>query len=190
MAFVYTPYRNPYVGTIADLMARGEDAKAKALMAEAGYADGFSIDILGYRNRQVAEAIINDLRTIGIRANLRWLQYPAVVERRRANQAPMIVDDWGSSSINDVAAILPVFFNTGADDYAMDKAVAEAIAKGGSVNDVGERKAAYAEALQRVTDQAYFVPLHTMPINYVFTKDLDMPVPADEIPEFYRARWK
>ena len=32
MAFEYTPYRNPYIGTIADLMARGEDAKAKALI--------------------------------------------------------------------------------------------------------------------------------------------------------------
>ena len=32
MAFEYTPYRNPYIGTIADLMARGEDAKAKALV--------------------------------------------------------------------------------------------------------------------------------------------------------------
>ena len=188
---VHAPCYPSQLGCDAEVVRYDHDvAKAKALMAEAGYADGFSIDILGYRNRQVAEAIINDLRTIGIRANLRWLQYPAVVERRRANQAPMIVDDWGSSSINDVAAILPVFFNTGADDYAMDKAVAEAIAKGGSVNDVGERKAAYAEALQRITDQAYFVPLHTMPINYVFTKDLDMPVPADEIPEFYRARWK
>lgn len=32
MAFEYTPYRNPYIGTIADLMARGEDAKAKMLI--------------------------------------------------------------------------------------------------------------------------------------------------------------
>ncbi len=32
MAFEYTPYRNPYIGSIADLMARGGDAKAKALM--------------------------------------------------------------------------------------------------------------------------------------------------------------
>lgn len=32
MAFEYTPYRNPYIGTIADLMARGKDAKAKALI--------------------------------------------------------------------------------------------------------------------------------------------------------------
>ncbi len=32
MAFEYTPYRNPYIGSIADLMARGGDAKARALM--------------------------------------------------------------------------------------------------------------------------------------------------------------
>ena len=32
MAFDFQAYRNPYVGTIAELMARGEDAKAKALI--------------------------------------------------------------------------------------------------------------------------------------------------------------
>ena len=73
-------------------------------MAEAGQTGGITIDLLGYRNRQVTEAIIGNLRAIGVTANLQWLQDPAVVQKRRANDAPMIVDDWGSSSINDVAA--------------------------------------------------------------------------------------
>ena len=32
MPFEYQAYRNPYVGTIAELLSRGEDAKAKALI--------------------------------------------------------------------------------------------------------------------------------------------------------------
>ena len=32
MAFDFQAYRNPYVSTIADLLSRGEDAKAKALV--------------------------------------------------------------------------------------------------------------------------------------------------------------
>jgi hypothetical protein len=34
------------------------------------------------------------------------------------------------------------------------------------------------------------VPLFTMPITYVFDAGLDLPVPNDESPEFWRARWK
>jgi peptide/nickel transport system substrate-binding protein len=164
--------------------------KAKALMQEAGYANGFAIDIIGYRNRQVAEAIVGDLRAIGITANLKWLQYPAAVQKRRANEAPMLIDDWGSNSINDVAAILPPFFTNGVDDFAMDKAVAADIIAGGGTNEATARKAAYSKALKRIADQAYWVPLFTMPLNYAFSSTLDLPVNRAEIPEFYRAKWK
>jgi peptide/nickel transport system substrate-binding protein len=167
-----------------------DPTKAKALMAEAGHADGFKVDMLGYRSRPVAEAIIGNLRSIGITANLQWLQYPAVVQKRRANEAPMIVDDWGSNSISDVFAMLPPFFTGGADDYSMDPVVITAVQKGGSTNDRTARAEAYATALKRIADQAYWVPLFTMPVNYVFSADLDFPVPGDEIPEFWRARWK
>lgn len=57
MAFTFQAYRNPYVSTIADLLSRGEDAKAKALIdvanaqaraAEArGQAYGGAIESVG-----------------------------------------------------------------------------------------------------------------------------------------------
>jgi peptide/nickel transport system substrate-binding protein len=165
-------------------------SQATALMQKAGYAGGFTVDILGYRNRQVADAIIGDLRAIGITANLKWLQYPAAVQKRRANEAPMLIDDWGSNSVNDVAAILPAFFTNGVDDFSMDKQVAQDIIAGGATNDAAARKAAYSAALKRIAENAYWVPLFTMPINYVFSAALDFPVNRAEIPEFYRAQWK
>lgn len=165
-------------------------AKARALLAEAGRGAGFNLDIYAYRNRQVAEAIIGNLRAIGITANLRWVQYPAMVQRRRSNETPMVIDDWGSNSIDDVGAILPVFFNSGPDDYAMDQSVTAMVGRGGATTDRAARQAAYADALKRIADQAYVVPLFTMPVTYVFNAGLEMPVPNDEIPEFWRARWK
>jgi peptide/nickel transport system substrate-binding protein len=72
----------------------------------------------------------------------------------------------------------------------MDPAVTAMLARGGGTTDRATRQAAYAEALKRIADQAYVVPLFTMPITYVFNAGLDLPVPNDEIPEFWRARWK
>lgn len=165
-------------------------ASAKALMAEAGFADGFDIELYGYRSRPVADAIVGYLRAIGIRASLRWLQYPAVIQKRRDNGAPMVIDDWGSSSINDVVAFLPFFFDGGGNDQAMDPKLIELVRQGGATADPEARKRIYAEALTRIADQAYWLPLWTMPVNYVFSADLDIPITGDENPPFWRARWK
>jgi peptide/nickel transport system substrate-binding protein len=102
----------------------------------------------------------------------------------------MIVDDWGSFSLDDVSAFLPTFYNGGADDYTMDPEVTAAVNKGGSTNNKPAREAAYRSALKRIAEQAYTIPLFTMPVNYAFSSTLDMPIRADEIPEFWRARWK
>lgn len=165
-------------------------ARARALMAEAGQSGGFELDIYAYRSRPVAEAIINYLRAIGIRANLRWLQYPAVIQKRRENEAPLVVDDWGSGSVNDVAAFLPFFFTGTGEDQARDAELTAAVNRGGATNDPEARRAAYAEALRRIADQAYWVPLFTMPVNYVHGANLEIPITADEIPQFWRARWR
>jgi peptide/nickel transport system substrate-binding protein len=50
--------------------------KAKALLAEAGYPDGFAIDFYAYRDRAYAEAMLAYLAEVGITANLKYLQYP------------------------------------------------------------------------------------------------------------------
>jgi peptide/nickel transport system substrate-binding protein len=45
-------------------------AKAKELLAKAGYPNGFEIDLYGYRDRQLAEAIMGDLAKVGIKTKL------------------------------------------------------------------------------------------------------------------------
>jgi len=165
-------------------------AKAKALMTEAGYPNGFDIEVLASRSRPVADAIIGYLAAIGIRGKLQFLQYPAVVEKRRSNQAALVIDDWGSSSINDTSAMVDSFFRNGPDDYTKDPAIIGALDKASKTLDVDVRKAAFKDMLQRVANEAYWLPLFTMPINYVLSADVEMPVSPDEVPEFYRARWK
>ena len=57
-------------------------------------------------------------------------------------------------------------FDGGADDYARDPDVQKLVAEGGSSNDAEARKKAYSAAIQRITEQAYWLPLHTYVTTY------------------------
>src|SRR5262249_18520688 len=55
-----------------------DPAKAKALLAEAGYPEGFQLPLYGYRDRPYSEAVVGYLRKVGITAELRFLQWTAL----------------------------------------------------------------------------------------------------------------
>ena len=66
---------------------------AKALLAEAGYADGFETDLYVMNtdpNPRIAQAIQQDLKAIGITANIRSLAQANVIEAGGAGTAPMV----------------------------------------------------------------------------------------------------
>ncbi len=178
-------------GCLTDLPGYEYDpAKARALLAEAGYPDGFTIDIYGYRSRPVADAILGYLRDIGITGNLSWQQYPAVVTARRDGKAPLVIDDFGSSGVADAGYILSYFFAGTSDDLVHDAEVTALVEAGNTSIDQDLRAKAYGDAERRIAEQAYWVPLFSMPINYVAKTNLDLPIPRDENVEFWRATWK
>ena len=167
-----------------------DPAKARALLAEAGYPDGFTIDFHAYRNRNYAEAIMGYLREVGIKTNLVYLKYAALRDKVYAGEIDFNFMTWGSYSFHDMSAITSHFFKATKDDYARDDALIAALAKGDGSVDRMVRKAAYAEALKRIADQVYWLPLFTYNVNYAYNADLEFTPSADEIPRFYRTRWK
>ncbi|NSZ66141.1 ABC transporter substrate-binding protein (plasmid) [Agrobacterium tumefaciens] len=167
-----------------------DPTKAKQLLSEAGRGDGFDIDIYAFRSRPVAEAIVGYLGAVGIRANLVWQQYSAVVQQRRDRKAALVIDDFGSSGIADAGAPTKFYFNGAPDDQSRDAEVDAALDKAGSTNDADIRKQAFSVAFKRIADQAYWAPLFTMPINYVMSAEMEGPVPKDENVEFWKYHWK
>jgi peptide/nickel transport system substrate-binding protein len=167
-----------------------DPAKAKALLAEAGYPDGFEFDIYAYRQREFTEAVIGDLANVGIKANLTFLQYRALRDLVWKGTTPINHMTWGSNSIPDVSAITSHFFAGGRDDPAKDPEVIAWLAEGDSSTDPAARKAAYKKALERISSEVYWLPMFTYAKYYVYAQDLDFKTTSDEIPRFYAAKWR
>ena len=164
--------------------------KARQLLADAGYPDGFSTDIYAYRQREYTEAVIGDLAKVGIDANLNFLQYNALRDIIRKGETPMAHMTWGSNSIPDASASVGQFFTGTADDPAKDPEVMELIGKGNTSIDEEERKQAYRQALEKITREAYWLPMFTYSKYYAWSDDLEFQPTSDEIPRFYAASWK
>lgn len=67
--------------------------QAKALLAEAGYPEGFSTTLYAYNvapNDRIAQAIQQDLAQIGVDVDLRTLAQSVVIEAASSGEAPMV----------------------------------------------------------------------------------------------------
>ncbi len=178
-------------GCSQDVMTYDYDPdKARELLAEAGYEDGFSTPIYAYREREYTEAVIGYLREIGITASLNFMDYAALRDRARAGDVPLDNQTWGSFSVNDVSAITSAFFTMNEDDFAQDEQLAEWLNEADTEVDTERREELYEQALQHIAEQAYWVPLYSYSTNYAHTDELNFQPYPDEVPRFYSASWK
>ncbi len=164
--------------------------KARALLAEAGYPDGFTTEFYAYRNRDIAEALASYLNAVGIRTEFNMLKYSALRDLRAKSGVPIAFLTWGSYSINDVSAITSQFFKFGALDDARDPQVRDWLEGGDTSTDPAKRIEYYSQALKRIADQAYWAPLFSYNTNYVFSKEVAYTPTPDEVLRFTTMTWK
>ncbi|MBR9766446.1 MAG: ABC transporter substrate-binding protein [Rhodobacteraceae bacterium] len=165
--------------------------KAKALLAEAGYADGFTLPLWAYREKPVAEAVAADLTAVGIDVDLRYVKLESLNQARAARDIPAYIGTWGSGGTADTAAIARIHFDMSSDrNMSGDEALAEEILSAEQTNDPAERKAIYASALGKIADEALWAPLFTYSANYLVSPELDFPLDPDGLPRLQNSSWK
>ncbi len=167
-----------------------DPAKAKALLTEAGYPNGFDTDINSSQLPQFGGAIQNYLKAIGINAHLSQLQSGAAVQRSLDGKAQLDLNSWGSYSINDVSAFMPYFFTGSPSDYARDPELQKQVTEGGATTDPDQRLRHYSQAIKIITENMYFLPLMTSVVNYGFSRQLNFKPYPDELPRFFLSSWK
>lgn len=187
---IHSPCHPDQFGCISDVPKWDYDPeKAKTLLAEAGYPNGFETEIGAYRQREYTEAVIGDLAAVGIKAKLNFMQYRTLRELAWKGETAMHHMTWGSNSIPDADASTGVFFSGGKDDPADDPEVNEAIREAGTTTDPEKREALYKKAMSKIAGELYWLPMFTYAKYYVYSNDLDFKTTPDEIPRFYSAKW-
>ena len=165
-------------------------ARARALLVEAGYPQGFDTEIVSYVLPRYAEMVAAQLAQVGIRAKVTQLPLAQAIERAAAGTAPLYMGSWGSYSINDVSAVLPYFFGGGDNDFARVEELEELIAQGGAITTADRRRQLYGRAIRMISEQALWLPLHTYVTTYAFSRALNFRPTADELPRFAQASWR
>jgi len=165
-------------------------AKARQLLADAGYASGFPTELVSYLLPEWTVAVQTYLKAVGIDASIAQLPVADALRRNAEGESPMSMGSWGSYSINDVSAFMPYFFAGGPNDYTRDPAIEALVRQGGSVTDLDQRRKAYSQAIKLITAPAYFLPLFSYVKTYGFSRSLAFKPSPDELPRFYLSSWK
>jgi peptide/nickel transport system substrate-binding protein len=189
---IYSACHPAQFGCVQDVAKYPYDpAKAKALLAEAGYPKGFPLELWAYREKPVAEAVAADLKAVGINVNLRFVKLESLNQARAKRQIAAYIGTWGSGGVADTALIARIHFANESDRHMSgDDGVSDLVLAAEQTNSPEERLQRYGKALRRIADQAYWAPLFTYTANYLVSKDLDFPLDDDGVPRLQNARWK
>jgi peptide/nickel transport system substrate-binding protein len=164
--------------------------RARQLLADAGYPNGFDINFHAYRDRNQIEAIIGYLGAVGIRARLRFMQASALVSLRRSGRVGVVSQTFDSLGIMDVANSVSFRHTFSSDDLNRDSEVRDLLERGDYSMDSNVRKDAYTKAFALIAERAYVLPLYTLPNYYLAAKDLVFNAYEDEKPRFWEIYYK
>jgi peptide/nickel transport system substrate-binding protein len=151
-----------------------DPARAKALLAEAGLADGFDLELMTWgQAKTIAEAVAGDLRKIGVRATVNAATVNVFQKARGDGKAQTQVTLWdnggGAPDVDNTAAF---FFLPGSRNYNNDADLTQWTADGSHEMDPAKRTAIYRRLFDKVTDERYAMPLVELPAVLVQSKDL------------------
>jgi peptide/nickel transport system substrate-binding protein len=173
-----------------------DPAKAKALMAEAGYKDGFEMDLWQYGSHQKLfnQAAMQMLSKVGIKVKLHDLigNSQQMGKLRRSGTMVGIGNfNWGSYNVFDADMILHPFFDLKAsNNYAGDKQLSEWLNAARASTDSGLRMELYKKAQQRINEQVYWMPTFGVRRFYGKSKNLNLVAGVDEVPRLQFSSWK
>ena len=147
-------------------------AQAKKLLAEAGYPDGFDLELNVHAPiKEIGEAIAGQVRKIGIRASVRPLPLALYVRLRGEGKFTAFLGFYPTNAQPDMDNIFDFFFN-GNRDYWNDPVLKEVQKAGALEFDDEKRTAIYRRGVDEVNNKSYILPVADLPMVFVHKKDV------------------
>jgi peptide/nickel transport system substrate-binding protein len=166
-----------------------DPAKARQLLSEAGYPNGFEATFSAWRDRPYVEAIMSNLADVGIKVTLNFTKLAPLRGQWEKGELPMVYGSIGSR-VEDIGNFVPTFFGKSKRDIAQDDEVAALLSQAGSSMDEEVRRQLNYQALRRIAKEALAVPMFSDNMNFVMSSKVQVPSDSGGTPHFYRAEWR
>ena len=168
---IYEGYGIPAIGPLsADIFGYTDDLnyveynieEAKALLAEAGYADGFSTTIWTNDNParvNVATVLQQSLKELGIVVEIGVMEFGTYLDKTAAGEHDMFILGWSNATGDADYGLYALFHSSqhgepGNRSFYKNKKVDELLEAGRREADLTAREGIYKEAMQLLTDDA------------------------------------
>ena len=168
---IYEGYGIPAIGPLsADIFGYTDDLnyveynieEAKALLAEAGYADGFSTTIWTNDNParvNVATVLQQSLKELGIVVEIGVMEFGTYLDKTAAGEHDMFILGWSNATADADYGLYALFHSSqhgepGNRSFYTNEKVDELLEAGRREADLTAREGIYKEAMQLLTDDA------------------------------------
>jgi len=172
--------------------------RAKKLLAEAGYPNGFEITLNTYSGTitsmdQMADAVTGYLAKIGIKLKRRHIEDVGTwtSSGKEGKLEGIQYYSWGSNSIFDADAILyALTYSKEPLSYTKDATLDQYLDEGRTQIDPKKRQEAYAKAQKLIHEKFYWIPINVQYTIEGVNKNLNYEAGSDEMMRVYSASWK
>jgi peptide/nickel transport system substrate-binding protein len=178
----------PVFGFDADLKPYPYDPqKAKQLLAEAGYPNGFDIVMNGpsgryMRDKEVCQAIAGQLGQVGIRVNLKlpeWGTYASNIYSHKTD--PLWFIGWSNPALDPDQFLWPTTHSNEPVSRTNDPELDKLLEQGRSEMNVEQRQKIYSQAIRHIHDQAFVAVLYEQKDLVGVSKRIDFTPRGDEM---------
>ncbi|MDP6173215.1 MAG: ABC transporter substrate-binding protein, partial [Rhodospirillales bacterium] len=147
---------------------------AKKLLAEAGYPNGFDVEITALTGllKPVGEAMSGAFRKIGVRAKVQTLSFGVYRKKSNTGKLQVLAGWYTSSGYPEGSMWLDFFFSPTGRNYWRDKEIDAIRRKGNSILDPAKRREIFKEAFDLINKKVYMVPISTTPGVLAHTKEI------------------
>ncbi len=153
-----------------------DPAQAKKLLAEAGYPNGFELEITTFTAESIkgmAQIVANQLNSIGVKASVQPTELGAYRKKQADGKIQVIAASWPGGGNPDVQGTMEFIYAVPESrDYSGDADMVANAFKTLTIMDPEARKAAGRKVFDRSTEMAYFTPVGPSPALVVHTTDL------------------